>query len=184
MANQFLNLQEIQLTSEQKYNGNLLKVFSDSVKLLNGATSTREYIKHPGAVVIFAELDDGKIIFEEQFRYPLQRTFLELPAGKLDSNEDPLVAAKRELLEETGFIAEKWTAYGEIHPCIGYSDEKIYIYKAQNLTDTNQQNLDNNEFLNIKFFSQVEIKNLISQNKISDAKTLATLLKISTIDNR
>ena len=93
MANQFLNLQEIQLTSEQKYNGNFLKVFSDSVKLPNGATSTREYIKHPGAVVIFAELDDGKIIFEEQFRYPLQRTFLELPAGKLDSNEDPLVAA-------------------------------------------------------------------------------------------
>src|SRR5690554_1802472 len=118
-------LEERMLDSEQVYRGVLLDVRRDRVSLPDGTESVREYIRHPGAVVVIALHDDGRIVFERQYRYPLQRVFLELPAGKIDVGEDVELCARRELREETGFEAREWGYVGVFHPCIGYSDERI-----------------------------------------------------------
>ena len=127
-------LHESALDSERVFDGALLKVWRDRVRLPNGGESVREYVRHPGAVVVVAQLPDGSLLFERQFRYPLRRAFLELPAGKIDGGEDILVCAKRELREETGYEAAEWRHLGVMHPCIGYSDERIEIFLAGGLT--------------------------------------------------
>lgn len=126
-------LAEHMLTSEQVFRGRLLDVRRDRVSLPDGSEAVREYIHHPGAVVVVAVLDDGQLLFERQFRYPLHRAFLELPAGKLDSAEEPAACAQRELREETGYTAQTWKYLGVMHPCIGYSDERIEIFFAHGL---------------------------------------------------
>jgi ADP-ribose pyrophosphatase len=128
------HLREAPLTSRLAYAGGLLKVQRDIVRCSDGHVSYREYIRHPGAVMIVALLDPDHVILERQFRYPLGRTFIEFPAGTRDAGEDPLICARRELLEETGFLCERWWHLGGFHNAIGYSDERIEVFLAQDPT--------------------------------------------------
>ncbi|MBS1196671.1 MAG: nudF [Proteobacteria bacterium] len=169
------HLREDQLDSEVVFDGRLLHVRRDRVRLPNGAESTREYITHPGAVTVLALLDNGKLLLERQFRYPLGRVFLELPAGKIDDGEQALVAAKRELLEETGYTADDWRNLGVMNPCIGYSDERIEIFLACHLSQVSGQQLDHNEFLDVLEMSPNEVSEAIRQGMITDAKTITAL---------
>jgi ADP-ribose pyrophosphatase len=176
-----LHLLEEQLDSELVFKGALLEVNKDKVRLPNGESSIREYITHPGAVVILALLDNGNLLFERQFRYPLRRVFLELPAGKIDQGERIQVTAQRELLEETGYSAREWSHLGAMHPCIGYSDERIEIFVARGLRHTGSNNLDHNEFLDVLEMSPVDAKRAVWDGEITDAKTITALFWLDRV---
>lgn len=169
-------LEEIQLESSPVYDGVLLKVRRDRVSLPDGSESVREYITHPGAVVVVPVLPDGQLLFERQFRYPLRRAFLELPAGKIDLGEDLLACAQRELREETGYLAGNWEYLGVMHPCIGYSDERIEIYLARELTHVGDE-LDDGEFLEILTYSVGDAIRGVADGVITDGKTIAALFR-------
>lgn len=166
------DLQEEKIDSELVFQGNFLRVYRDRVRLPNGAESLREYITHPGAVTILALLDNGKLLLERQFRYPVGQVFLELPAGKVDSGETPIEAARRELLEETGCVAENWQRLGIMHPCIGYSDERIDIFLARQVRRVAAQKLDQNEFLEVVERSPKELATAIRNGDVTDGKTI------------
>lgn len=167
-------LHEQTLDSEQVFDGRLLKVFRDTVKLPSGHQALREYIKHPGAVVVVAILDNGELVFERQFRYPLNRVVLELPAGKIDPGENILETGKRELREETGYRAAEWTHLGVMHPCVGYSDERIEVFLARRLEHVGAA-LDHEEFLEITSLPLEDALAGTMDGRISDAKTLVAL---------
>ncbi|MDY0035230.1 MAG: NUDIX hydrolase [Zoogloea oleivorans] len=167
-------LHEEQESSEAVFDGRLLKVFRDGVRLPDGSAGVREYVKHPGAVVVIPVCEDGLLIFERQFRYPLGRAFLELPAGKIDAGEDILACARRELQEETGYEGEHWRHLGVMHPCIGYSDERIEIFLATGLTHVGHA-LDEGEFLEIVHMSLVAARAAVFDGRITDAKTITAL---------
>ncbi len=169
------HLIESEIASESKFEGVLLNVCQDRVRLPNGKESIREYIRHPGAVVILAFLPNGNLIFERQFRYPLRRVFLELPAGKIDVGESLIDTAKREFREETGYCASSWLHLGVMHPCIGYSDERIEVFEAKDLHQAGAQQLDQNEFLEIVELSPAEAKRAVWDGRITDAKTISAL---------
>jgi ADP-ribose pyrophosphatase len=169
------HLIETQERSETVFKGALLEVRKDRVRLPDGKESVREYIVHPGAVVVLAELDNGRLLFERQFRYPLRRVFLELPAGKIDPGESIIDTARRELLEETGYEAREWEYLGVMHPCIGYSDERIEIFAARGLRLCANQRLDHNEFLEVVELSPAEAKQAVWDGRITDAKTVTAL---------
>lgn len=169
------HLIESEISSEVVFKGKLLEVRKDAVVLPDGKESLREYIVHPGAVVILAFLDNGKLLFERQFRYPLRRVFLELPAGKIDPGEAILDTARRELLEETGYVASDWEYLGVMHPCIGYSDERIEIFSARGLHLAGEKQLDHNEFLDVLEVSPDEAKAAVWNGQITDAKTVTAL---------
>ena len=164
-------LHEHTLESEPVYQGALLKVWRDRVELPDGSHSVREYIRHPGAVVVVALDESGALVFERQFRYPLQRAFLELPAGKIDAGEDILACARRELREETGFAAVHWEYVGVMHPCIGYSDERIEVFFAHGLSQT-ERALDDGEVLEVLSLRTDEVEQAIRTGRITDAKTI------------
>lgn len=171
------NLQEIQVSSETIYDGNVLHVREDMVELPNKNLTSRELIRHIGAVCVIPVTDDGKVIVERQFRYPVNRVILEIPAGKLDSaDEDRLEAAKRELREETGMTAEKWTDIGEYLPAPAYSDERITMYLATGL-HSGEQDLDDDEFLEVFRVPLKELVDDVMAGKISDGKTQIAVLK-------
>lgn len=169
------HLIESEVSSESIFKGALLHVRKDRVLLPNGQESIREYIVHPGAVVVLAFLDNGNLLFERQFRYPLRRVFLELPAGKIDPGEAIIATAKRELLEETGYIASDWEYLGVMHPCIGYSDERIEIFAARGLHLAGEKQLDHNEFLEVVELSPADARQAVWDGRITDAKTITSL---------
>lgn len=175
------HLIEEQLSGEVVFKGKLLEVHRDRVRLPNDGESLREYVVHPGAVVVLALLDNGKLLFERQFRYPLRRVFLELPAGKIDPGEDTLATARRELLEETGHEASDWQYLGVMHPCIGYSDERIEIFLARGVACVGDQQLDHNEFLDVVEVSPAEAKAAVFSGEITDAKTVTALYWLEKI---
>ena len=169
-------LHESALDSERVFDGALLKVWRDRVRLPNGGESVREYVRHPGAVVVVAQLPDGSLLFERQFRYPLGKALLELPAGKIDPGEEVLVTAQRELLEETGYTAGKWRHVGLVHPCVGYSNERIEIFLAEGLQKHESgQSLDHEEFLDVFTMSLDQALAAVRSGDITDAKTVACL---------
>jgi ADP-ribose pyrophosphatase len=163
------------LSTEKVFGGKLLHVHRDVVRLPDGHESVREWVEHPGAVVVVAVLDNGKLIFERQFRYPLRRVFLELPAGKIDPGEHILDTARRELREETGYKARLWRHLGTMHPCIGYSDERIEIFFAQALSYVGHA-LDDGEILEVIELGLDDALLSIRDGEITDAKTVTALL--------
>lgn len=169
------HLKETGIESTQVFGGRLLDVRRDRVCLPNGHESVREYVRHQGAVVVIPVLDDGRLIFERQFRYPLDRVFLEFPAGKIDPGEDILDTGKRELQEETGYIAESWRYLGVMHPCIGYSNERIEIFLAGGLKEGTGQQLDHGEFLELLTLRLDEAVDAVRKGQITDGKTITAL---------
>lgn len=169
------HLRESTVDSEEVFAGKLLHVKRDTVRLPDGREATREFVTHPGAVVMIAELPNGKLLFERQFRYPLDSVFLELPAGKIHSGEDILLTAKRELQEETGYAAETWHYLGVIHSCIGYSDERIEIFFARGLTFVGHA-LDDGEFLEVHELDLAEALEAVREGRLTDGKSVAGLL--------
>lgn len=165
---------EKRLASRTVFRGRLLHVSEDRVLLPDGSEATREYITHPGAVVVLAFLDDGRLLLERQFRYPLDRELIELPAGKLDAGEDPLECARRELLEETGYTAAEWRQLAEAHPCVGYSDERLVYFVASGLVHEGAR-LDDGEFLEAFPLALAEAIDWVRSGQITDAKTIAGL---------
>lgn len=168
------SLEETRLDGEQVFDGVLLKVHRDQVRLPDGKAAVREYITHPGAVVVIAILPDGRLILERQYRYPLRRSFIELPAGKIDPGETIEVCARRELREEVGYEAAHWEHIGTLHPCIGYSNERIEAFVARELTYVGHQ-WDEGEFLEILSLSLDELDAAVSSGEITDGKSLAAL---------
>ena len=129
------HLAEIFVAGEDVFKGNLLHVVRDTIRLPNGRAGIREYIKHPGAACIVAEFEDGKLLLERQYRYPMAKVMIEFPAGKLDRGENPLVAAQRELKEETGYWARSWHTLGHMHPLIAYADEITAMIADSRISD-------------------------------------------------
>jgi ADP-ribose pyrophosphatase len=175
-----LHLKETQVDTELAYDGHFLKVQRDTVRLPDGKISTREYIKHPGAVVILPVFDDGSILVERQFRYPLDRVFIEFPAGKIDPNEDPLDCAKRELQEETGYTAADWKFVTTIHNAIAYSNEHLDIFLARGLT-AGASKLDDGEFLETFKASIPDMLAWVREGKITDVKTVIGIFWLEKI---
>lgn len=175
------HLIEHRLGSEELFKGRLLHAWRDTVKLPDGGTATREYIVHPGAVVIVPLLDDGQVLLERQFRYPVQQVMIEFPAGKIDPGEDRLLCAKRELLEETGYTAREWARAGVLHPVISYSTEFIEIWFARGLVDSGQRNLDEGEFLEVFSAAPQELLEWCRDGKVTDAKTLSCALWLQNV---
>ncbi|NQV15642.1 NUDIX hydrolase [bacterium] len=168
------DLGETKITSETIFKGQLLHVTRDEVLLPNGKTSVREGILHPGAVVVVPFLNEKTLIMERQYRYFPDRVFYELPAGKTDPGEDFLTTGKRELLEETGFEAEKWTFLSHLYPAIGYADEKMTVYAAQDLSFRGIDR-DQDEFLEIIEMPLNEAMEMLRRGEITDAKTMVGL---------
>lgn len=166
-----ITLQETYVDGSLVYDGDFLKVQKDVVSLPDDHKATREYIRHPGAVVIIPLFDDGRVLLERQFRYPLNQVFVEFPAGKIDPGEDPLVCAKRELREETGYTAEDWRYLCTIHNAIAYSDEHLDIYLARGLT-AGEAELDQEEFLETFTATAGEMLGWVRNGKITDVKTV------------
>lgn len=168
------DLTETQRSSETVFHGHLLHVKRDQVALPSGAETGREYIVHPGAVLVVPVLDNGSLVFERQFRYPLRQTFIELPAGKIDPLENPLTTGQRELLEETGYTASEWHYLAALHPCIGYSNEIIHIYLATGLQAGMHQR-EEDESLDVFSMTLDEALSAMRQGEITDGKTMIAL---------
>lgn len=173
-----MDLTEKKLASEVVYQGGFLKVWRDRVQLPDGKETWREYIRHPGAVAILALTEQGHLVLERQYRYAAGRAFLEIPAGKIDPGEARERCAERELLEETGYSAARWTYLGTAHPCIGYSDEQISYFLAQELTQHPQQ-LDAGEFLELVTLPLEDVLARSLSGEICDSKTLTGLYWLS-----
>ena len=169
------HLREQTLDSRQVYLGSFLDVRHDQVRLPDGGLAQREYIVHPGAVMMVPLLDDGRLVVERQWRHPLARVMLEFPAGKLDRGEPPLQCAIRELIEETGYRAAEWARAGVLHNAIAYSNEGIEVWFARGLTP-GERHLDAGEFLDVTEMSAEQLDSLAQRGHLTDAKTLIGLM--------
>ncbi|MEY4561455.1 MAG: hypothetical protein RLZZ618_732 [Pseudomonadota bacterium] len=168
-------LVETCISSKQVFRGHFLDVWCDEVRLPDGQSAHREYVRHPGAVMIVPLLDDGRLVVERQYRYPMSRVMLEFPAGKLDPGEPGLQCAVRELAEETGYTAREWSRAGILHNAIAYSNEGIEIWFARGLS-LGERRLDVGEFLDVGLLSVVELDDAARRGELTDAKTLIGLL--------
>lgn len=166
-----LHLKETKVDGGVVYDGSFLKVQRDRVTLPDGKITQREYIRHPGAVVILPLLEDGTVLMERQYRYPLDRVLIEFPAGKIDAGEDFLVCAKRELLEETGYTATDWQFISTIHNAIAYSDEHLELFVARGLVAGPSQ-LDDGEFLETFTATLPQLLDWVRDGTITDVKTI------------
>ena len=169
------HLKEVPLARTELLRGHFLHVVRDTVRLPDGGSASREYILHPGAVMIIPLLDDGRVVLERQYRHPMGRVMVEFPAGKLDAGEDRLECARRELLEETGYAAREWARAGVTHPAIAYSDEFIEIWFARGLS-AGAQRLDDGEFIDVITATVDELLAWCRDGTVADAKTLAGAL--------
>jgi ADP-ribose pyrophosphatase len=175
MSDEDAHLREHRLTSQQVLKGHFLDVRRDIVALPNGRQAVREYIVHPGAVMVVPILDDGRLVMERQYRYPMGRVMLEFPAGKIDAGEPPFACAVRELAEETGYRAREWARAGILHNAMAYSDEGIEVWFARGL-DRGAARLDAEEFLEVVIHAEPQIDALAASGGITDAKSLIGLL--------
>jgi ADP-ribose pyrophosphatase len=164
-------LTERTLDSRLAFEGAFLRLYVDRVRSADGHTGTREYIRHPGAVMIVPLLTDGRVVLERQFRYPLNRTMIEFPAGKIDPDESPFQCARRELLEETGYRAGKWSYLGGLHNAIAYSDEKIEMFLAEELVHEGAA-LDAGETLEVFAEHWQQLLLWVRDGTVTDAKTM------------
>ena len=164
------HLIERRVGSRTLLEGGFLEVRRDDVALPDGSHATREYVAHPGAVAVIPLLDDGRLVLVRQFRYPIGRTIIEFPAGKLDAGESTLECARRELREETGYSAREWAFACEIHNAAAYSTESIWLYFARGLT-AGEQRLDEGEFVEVVSFSEAELDALAAGDGLPDVKT-------------
>lgn len=171
-----MEFKEKTLDSQMMYDGRIIKVYKDNVELADGKKSFREVVRHSGGVVILAFKDEDTILLVKQYRYPIGETVLELPAGKLEKGEDPFEAAKRELEEETGYCANKWTDLGYINTSPGFSDEKLYLYLAQDLKYTHCHP-DEGEIIQAFEYKYDDVLKMIDNGEINDAKTICGLMR-------
>ena len=178
--NNDLHLLETPVASQEILKGHFLQVRRDTVRLPDGKDTTREYVIHPGAVMVVAQLDDGRLVLERQYRYPVHAVMIEFPAGKLDAGEASLACAQRELLEETGYTAREWARAGVLHPVISYSTEFIDIWFARGLI-AGERNLDAGEFLDVFTATPAELLSWCNTGQVTDAKTLTGMLWLQNV---
>jgi ADP-ribose pyrophosphatase len=169
------HLREDTIESTQVFRGRFLDVRCDRVRLPNGGEAGREYIVHPGAVMIVPLLDDGRLVVERQYRYPLARVMLEFPAGKIDPGEPTVVCAMRELAEETGYRAAEWALGCRIHNAPAYSTEFLELWFARGLSLGDRQ-LDHGEFIEVVAMDEAELEALAARGELTDAKSLIALM--------
>jgi len=168
-------LNEQKIKSKKVFNGRMLQVFCDEVRLPDESTSTREWIKHPGASAVVPVFDNGDIMLIKQFRYPLNQIFHEVPAGKIDAGENPRKTAERELKEETGLICESMHYLDPFHPSIGYTDEVIHLFCAWNIAET-EKKVDQEEFLLTERLPFKNAVQMVYEGEITDGKSMVSLL--------
>ncbi len=178
------HLTEQPIAQQELFKGDFLHAFRDTVRLPNGCLATREYIRHPGAVVVVPLLQDAqgqtRIVLERQYRHPVGQVMVELPAGKLNPGEDPLLCGQRELLEETGYQAREWARAGQMHLAIAYSTEVIHIHFARGLTQGARQ-LDEGEFLDVFTATPQELMAWCREGRVTDAKTLSCMVWVHNV---
>lgn len=174
------HLRETPLARSELLKGHFLHVVRDTVRLPSGAEATREYVLHPGAVMVIGLLDDGRVVLERQFRHPMQAVIIEFPAGKLDAGETSLGCAQRELREETGYSAREWAFAGRLAPTIAYSDEIIDIWFARGLS-LGERHLDDGEFLDVFAATPAELQTWCRNGDVIDCKTLVGALWLQNV---
>lgn len=181
-----LHLIEKPLSSQEILKGHFLHAFRDTVALPDGQSAIREYVLHPGAVMVIPLIQDDagnvRVVLERQYRYPVKRVMIEFPAGKRDAGEDALACAQRELREETGYTAQEWAYAGVLHPVISYSTECIDIWFARQLT-AGERHLDSGEFLDVFTATPAELLQWCLQGDVTDAKTLTGALWLQNVLN-
>ena len=174
------HLRETPLARSELLQGHYLHVVRDTVRLPDGAQATREFVLHPGAVMVVALLDGGQVVLERHYRHPMQRVMIEFPAGKLDAGEASLVCAQRELLEETGYQAKEWAFAGRHAPTIAYSDEIIDIWFARGLS-LGERRLDAGEFLDVFTATPEQLLTWCRDGEVTDGKTLTGMLWLQNV---
>lgn len=177
-----MKLTEEKINSKTIYEGKVINLKVNEVKLENGATATREIVEHPGGVCVIGVDSENNALMVRQYRAPFEKPLLEAPAGKLDKGEEPIECGKREFLEETGHTAEKMTYLGEFYPSVGFLTEKIHIFLAEGLK-RESQHLDEDEFLNIEKYPLKKLTEMVENNEIKDAKTVIAILMLNAKRN-
>lgn len=173
-----MKLTEKVLSSDRKFEGKVINLRVDTVELESGATATREIVEHPGGVCVISIDEYENVLMVKQYRAPFKSVILEVPAGKLNYGEDHFLCGKREFLEETGYNAESFTYLGVFYPSVGFLDEVLHIYLAENLTKA-EQNLDDDEFLTVEKYKLSDLVKMVMTNEIKDAKTIIAILMLS-----